>query len=74
MFEYDQKLVDELLAKDAAFRKLHEEHHRLKVKVHDAEVGDLALDDFTLTQMKKEKLLLKDKMAAIIAAYHAEQG
>jgi uncharacterized protein YdcH (DUF465 family) len=74
MFEYDQEVVDELLATDATFRKLHEEHHQLKVKVHDAEIGDLPLDDFTITQMKKQKLLLKDKMAAIIASYHAERG
>ena len=74
MFEYDQEIVKELLATDASFRKLYEEHQKMKEKVHDAEIGVLPLDDFTLAQMKKKKLLNKDKMAAIIAAHRTERA
>ena len=72
MFEYDKEPVEELLATDSAFRKLYEEHQELKEKVHEAEIGTLPLDDFTIAQLKKEKLLLKDKMAAIIALHRTE--
>ena len=74
MFEYDQELVQELIATNAKFRKLYEEHQQMKEKVHDAEIGVLPLDDFTLAQMKKKKLLNKDKMAAIIASHRTERA
>ena len=66
MFEYDQDIVNTLLEDNQAFKELHEQHHVLKEKVRDAELGVLPLDDFTLGTMKKEKLLAKDKMAAMI--------
>ncbi len=74
MFEYDQDLVEELLGKDVAFRKLYESHRELKEKVHDAEIGTLPFDDITLARMKKEKLHYKDKMAAIIASHRGERA
>lgn len=74
MFEYDQELVEELLANDVAFRKLYEDHRELKSKVREAEIGTLPLDDFTVARMKKQKLLCKDKMAAIIAQHRTERA
>ncbi len=74
MFEYDQDVVEELLNNDVTFRKLYESHRDLKDKVHEAEIGTLPLDDFTLARMKKEKLLYKDRMAAIIAAHRNERA
>ena len=69
MFEYDRDIVNALLEEDNEFRRLHEQHHALKEKVHDAEIGVLPVDDFTLGTMKKRKLLAKDKMAAMIESY-----
>ena len=73
MFEYDQPIVQSLLDKDEDFQKLYQRHHMLKEKVRSAETGVLPLDDMTLGTMKKEKLMAKDKMAAIIANYQRGQ-
>ena len=72
MFEYDQEIVDTLLNHDETFQQLYKQHSALKEKVRDAELGVLPLDDLTLGTMKKEKLLAKDKMAAIIEQYRRE--
>jgi hypothetical protein len=66
MFEDQQKAVQELLANNETFRNLHEEHQALKSKVRDADTGVTPMDAFALERSKKEKLLLKDKMAAIL--------
>lgn len=72
MFEYEQDIVEKLRVSNDRFEKLFQEHHKLKEKVRDAELGVLPLDDFTLENMKKEKLLAKDRMAAMIAKYKRE--
>lgn len=69
MFEYDEKIVTSLLEDSDDFQTLYRQHHELKEKVRDAELGVLPLDDMTLAAMKKEKLLAKDKMAAMIEDY-----
>ncbi len=69
MFEYDQKIVQHLLTDDEKFQRLYRKHTELKEKVRDAELGVLPVDDLTLGTLKKEKLLAKDKMAAIIESY-----
>ena len=72
MFEYDQEIVEILLKDNEQFQTLYKEHDDLKTKVRDAEAGVLPLDDFSLGTMKKEKLLAKDKMAAMIEQYRRE--
>nr|MBS0022093.1 YdcH family protein [Gammaproteobacteria bacterium] len=72
MFEYDQSIVQVLLTKNEQFRDLYKEHHELKEKVRNAELGILPVDDFTLGTMKKQKLLAKDKMAHMIEKYRQE--
>jgi uncharacterized protein YdcH (DUF465 family) len=73
MFEYDQEIVRYLLTGNENFQELYKKHRELKAKVRDAEIGVLPVDDLTLGEMKKEKLLAKDKMAAIIESYRREQ-
>ena len=72
MFEYDQDIVEVLLNDNERFQALFEEHNSLKERVRDAELGVLPLDDVSLGTMKKEKLLAKDKMAAMIEQYRRE--
>ena len=72
MFEYDQEIVETLLKDNEQFQALYREYDELKTKVRDAEAGVLPLDDFSLGTMKKEKLLAKDKMAALIEQYRRE--
>lgn len=69
MFEYDQHIVDALLSESADFQRLYRKHVELKQRVHDANSRASLMDDATLENLKKEKLLIKDKMAAIIEEY-----
>ncbi len=74
MFEYDQNIVTTLLNDNEDFQQLYKQHNDLKEKVRSAELGVLPLDDATLGTMKKEKLLTKDKMAAMIEQYRREHA
>lgn len=69
MFEYDQAIVQALLKENPAFKRMHDKHHDLKSRVDEAEHGVHPMDDFALERLKKEKLLLKDKMATLIEDY-----
>ncbi len=69
MFENDQTIVNTLLATDANFRRLFEKHRTLKSRVTEANSGTMAIDEFELEKLKKQKLLLKDEMAGIINRY-----
>ena len=74
MFEYEQDIVEKLLASDEQFQSLYERHRALKQQVRDAELGAIALDDARLGTLKREKLLTKDKMAFMIARYRRAAG
>ena len=74
MFEYDDEVVSSLLKDNSEFQQLYEKHHDLKEKVKSAEEGTLPLNDVKLGRMKKEKLLTKDKMAALIALYRKDKA
>ena len=69
MFEYDQEIVDSLLAENSDFKRLYDKHVELKQRVKGANLGTDPIDDYSLENMKKEKLLLKDRMAHIIEDY-----
>jgi len=69
MFEFDQDIVNVLLSKDSNFQRLYEKHHELKERVNLANAGASPLDDFSLENLKKQKLMLKDQMAAMIERY-----
>jgi len=74
MFEYDSEIVNSLLQDSSDFQQLYRAHNDLKEKVRNAELGVLPLDDATLGTMKKEKLLAKDKMAAMIEDYRRQHA
>jgi len=69
MFEQDQEIVESLLDKDRNFRKLYNKHCQLKSKVKEANEGFVGISDYDLDILKKEKLLIKDRMAVIIEDY-----
>jgi len=73
MFEYDQSTVQSLLSKNDNFQRLFQRHNMLKEKVKSAEKGTISLDDMTLGTIKKQKLMAKDQMAAIIAEFNRTQ-
>ena len=69
MFSEYQNIVEKLLIEDEKFKAMYEKHRELNKDVDKADVGALPLSDDALHIMKKEKLLLKDKMADIIRKY-----
>ena len=69
MFEQDQEIVQSLIDKNKNFRRLYNKHCQLKSKVKEANRGYLSIDDFDLEILKKEKLLIKDRLAIIIEDY-----
>ena len=73
MFEHDQQIVNSLLTENTDFKRLYEKHDAIKQKVNEANNGALPLDDYSLENLKKEKLLLKDRMAHMIEDYRRAQ-
>jgi uncharacterized protein YdcH (DUF465 family) len=63
MFEHQQKdHIDAVMKANPEFRRLYQYHQELDSKVRDAELGVLPMHDNRLHGMKKEKLLLKDRL------------
>jgi len=58
--------VDSRMQADSDFRRLYFHHQKLDKKVNDAELGVLPIDDRTLTRMKREKLLAKDRLTRML--------
>lgn len=69
MFEFERDIVKALVDDDKQFEELYNQHHVLKEQVRDAELGVSPLNDVALGNMKKQKLLTKDRMAVMIADY-----
>lgn len=66
MFNNRQEEVKKMLSENIEFRRIYNKHQQLDQQVHDAEVGTLPIDDLSLTQMKKEKLYAKDRLARML--------
>jgi uncharacterized protein YdcH (DUF465 family) len=66
MFEgQPQSEIDALMKADPEFKQLYQRHKLLDKKCMDAELGVLPIDDVTLGQMKREKLLAKGKLTRL---------
>jgi uncharacterized protein YdcH (DUF465 family) len=61
--ERPQQELDSLLKGNPDFRRLYDQHRDLDRKVVNAELGVTPIDDLTLSQMKREKLAMKDRLA-----------
>lgn len=55
------------------FAKLFATYHRLTGSVENLEEHDMPVSDFTLEDMKKERLRLKDYLYHMLLAYRAGQ-
>lgn len=49
------------------FARLVESYHDLNRSVHRAETGIAPVDDFTAQKMRKERMMLKDEIAGMLA-------
>lgn len=70
MFESEKATVEELLQHDNGFRRLYDKHSVLNARVDEVNAGDAAMEQLALEALKKEKLLLADRMQTIIQARH----
>ena len=52
------------------FKTLYQRHKELDKQVLDAELGVLAIDDLTLSRMKRDKRLSTDRRTTRFAAAH----
>jgi uncharacterized protein YdcH (DUF465 family) len=73
MFEHDQEIVNSLLNENKDFKRLYEKHDVLKNTVKEANEKSIQVDQLSLEGLKKEKLILKDRMASIIEDYKHNQ-
>ena len=67
MLDVDQETLEKLLAENPEFKKMHQRHAELNEKVDRASHGELGLCDDTVTDLKKEKLVLRDRMMEIVS-------
>ncbi|BBU33188.1 hypothetical protein BTHE68_69220 (plasmid) [Burkholderia sp. THE68] len=66
MFPEYRDLISRLKSEDAHFSRLFERHNELDHQINNMETGVSPADSFAIESLKKEKLLLKDKMYAVL--------
>jgi uncharacterized protein YdcH (DUF465 family) len=65
--------IDTLKAESGFFAVLFARYHRLTGKVEDLEEHDMPVADFTLEDLKKARLKLKDEIYHLLMAYRIGQ-
>ncbi|WP_291994484.1 YdcH family protein [Candidatus Accumulibacter sp. ACC003] len=60
--------IDALKASNEQFGQLFDEYQKLTREVERLEEEDLPVHDFTIEEMKKRRLLLKDQMYRMLVA------
>lgn len=58
---------------NAHFARLFASYNRLTGKVEDLEEHDMPVSDFTIEDMKKQRVKLKDELYHLLLAYRAGQ-
>lgn len=70
MFPEYRELISRLKTEDAHFSRLFERHNELDHQIAGMETGVTPADAFTIESLKKEKLLLKDKIYVVLRKAH----
>ncbi|PKO89218.1 MAG: GTP-binding protein [Betaproteobacteria bacterium HGW-Betaproteobacteria-12] len=65
--------IDVLKSGNAHFARLLATYNRLTGKVEDLEAHDMPVADFTLEDMKKQRVKLKDELYHLLLAFRAGQ-
>lgn len=68
-----QDVINTLRTGNPMFAQLFATYHRLTGKVEDLEEHDMPVDDFTLEDMKKHRVKVKDDLYHMMLAYRAGQ-
>lgn len=66
MFEHRQDEMQNQLKENEEFRRLYNHHQQLEKRVLAAETGTAPMEDLALNQLKKEKLLTKDRLTRLM--------
>ena len=59
--------MHELKSSDAHFSRLFDQYHEVNRAVHRAETDVQPTDDFHMAELRKQRLALKDEIAAMLA-------
>jgi uncharacterized protein len=70
MFPEYRDLISRLKTEDAHFARLFERHNELDQEIKNMEAGISPADAFAIEGLKKEKLLLKDKLYVVLKKAH----
>lgn len=65
--------INNLKAGNAHFARLFASYERLTGKVEDLQEHDMPVADFTLEDMKKQRVKLKDELYHMLLAFRAGQ-
>ena len=66
MFEHRQEVMERLMNESEDFRRIFNRHQQLDKRVSEAELGNAPMEDLALNQLKKEKLMAKDRLAYLM--------
>lgn len=65
------ELIHELKSRNAHFSKLADRYHEINRAVHRAETNVEPTSDDHMTEMRRERMRLKDEIAALLSAADA---
>lgn len=73
MPQTEEELKQELLADDPEFKALYEDHRKAEGQLEELEQKSFLSeeDELEIKQLKRHKLFLKDRMAAILRDHQA---
>ena len=60
-----------LRSSDSQFSQMFDEYHSITTQVEHLEEEDVPVDDFTIEEMKKARVKLKDKMYKLLVAHRS---
>jgi uncharacterized protein YdcH (DUF465 family) len=66
-------VIDDLREHNPYFRRSMAQYGRLTGRVEDLEVQDMPIADFTIEDMKKQRVYLKDQLYHFLLAYRQGQ-
>jgi uncharacterized protein YdcH (DUF465 family) len=71
MFENHREQMEVMLKENEEFRRLYNHHQNLEKRVIAAENGTAPMENLALTQLKREKLRIKDQLTRMMDQHEA---
>ncbi|MDX8347609.1 YdcH family protein [Cognatiyoonia sp. IB215446] len=65
-FPEKTEAMQRLKGEDAHFARMYDDYHTINRAIHRAETDVEPTDDMHMSEMRKERMMLKDKIAAIL--------